>query len=341
MIEISVIVPVYNTEKYIRNCIESILCQEYQEIELILIDDGSTDNSAKICDEYTQVDNRVVVVHQKNSGVSSARNKGVEVAQGKRVMFLDSDDELENGAFSEIMGHIEKNDYDVVCWSLRTNQGKYTNMSADFSVANKNDKDALYDMRLRCFTGWSNDKKKDNSMHFIVTKLIKKSLLIENDLSFNTNLKYHEDTLLTTYVLQHAESILAINRHFYIRNIHDASATQGFCSTIDGVNKFSIELFTGFVETFYSTDKNYARAMVKFRLGWFLQALQLNIFHNKSNYSNWEQYKKLRDLMKHNFYIENVELKKTKLSLNIKMLYVLLKMKMTLPMYLAVKFKLV
>ncbi len=91
---ISYIVPVYNAEKYLSQCIESILSQKSTDIELILVDDGSTDGSLQICNEYKAKDSRVVVIHKENGGVSSARNKGLEAAHGKYIRFIDSDDKI-------------------------------------------------------------------------------------------------------------------------------------------------------------------------------------------------------------------------------------------------------
>ena len=92
--KISIISPVYNVEDYLKDCVESILNQTYKNIELILIDDGSTDNSGKICDEYASKDNRVKIVHKKNGGLSSARNAGLDIATGDYIFFVDSDDFL-------------------------------------------------------------------------------------------------------------------------------------------------------------------------------------------------------------------------------------------------------
>ena len=89
---ISVIVPIYNTEKYLRRCIDSVLAQTYKDFELLLIDDGSTDSSGAICDEYAALDARVSVFHKENGGVSDTRNYGLDLAQGKYLMFLDADD---------------------------------------------------------------------------------------------------------------------------------------------------------------------------------------------------------------------------------------------------------
>jgi len=96
---ITVIIPVYNVEKYLNRCIESIINQTYKNLEIILVDDGSTDNSGKICDEYALKDNRIKVIHKQNGGVSSARNKGLEVATGEYIGFVDSDDYIEKDMY--------------------------------------------------------------------------------------------------------------------------------------------------------------------------------------------------------------------------------------------------
>ena len=88
---VSIIVPIYNVEKYLSKCIDSILAQTYNDIEVILVDDGSPDNCPKICDEYAQKDNRVIVIHQKNAGVSAARNAGLKAAHGEYIGFVDPD----------------------------------------------------------------------------------------------------------------------------------------------------------------------------------------------------------------------------------------------------------
>ena len=95
MDKISVIVPFYNVEPYIRNCVDSIINQTYKNLEIILADDGSTDNSGKICDEYALKDNRIKVLHLKNGGPGIARNAGLDVATGKYIGYVDSDDYIE------------------------------------------------------------------------------------------------------------------------------------------------------------------------------------------------------------------------------------------------------
>ena len=111
---ISVIMPVYNVEKYITKAIQSVLNQTYKNFELILIDDGSTDKSRSICNDFKQKDNRINVVHQNNQGVSSARNKGIQIAKGDYIVFVDADDEISNNALETMYIEIVKTKVDIV-----------------------------------------------------------------------------------------------------------------------------------------------------------------------------------------------------------------------------------
>ena len=126
--KLSVIVPVYNVADYLKRGIGSILSQSYKDYELILVDDGSTDDSGRICDEYASIDERVKIVHQDNCGVSSARNAGLEIAQGEWVYFMDSDDELMEDALLTLMNGISA-DVDVV-------MGGYEEIDMDGKILN-------------------------------------------------------------------------------------------------------------------------------------------------------------------------------------------------------------
>lgn len=108
-IRISVIVPVYNVEKYLRKCIDSIISQTYTNLEIILVDDGSTDSSGFICDEYSRVDSRIIVVHKENGGLSDARNVGLDIASGIYISFVDSDDWLLKDMYEKLIEGAIKN----------------------------------------------------------------------------------------------------------------------------------------------------------------------------------------------------------------------------------------
>ena len=111
---ISVIVPVYNVEKYLRQCLDSVLAQTYRELEIILVDDGSTDGSGAICDEYATRDSRIKVVHQQNGGLSSARNAGLDLATGEYVAFVDSDDYIHETMLELLYQALVENNADTV-----------------------------------------------------------------------------------------------------------------------------------------------------------------------------------------------------------------------------------
>lgn len=113
MIVVSFIVPVYKVEKYLKRCVDSILSQTYRQLEIILVDDGSPDSCPQICDEYAKTDERVRVIHRKNGGLSAARNSGLEIATGKYVIFVDSDDYIEPQMAREMVDFCEKNDLDL------------------------------------------------------------------------------------------------------------------------------------------------------------------------------------------------------------------------------------
>lgn len=124
MIMISIIIPVYNTEKYLSMCVESILAQNYEDWELLLIDDGSTDQSSLICDDYALRDSRISVFHQMNSGVAAARNKGLDEASGKWILFIDSDDMLAmRESLDILMRYAIEDKYDVISGACLTCYG--------------------------------------------------------------------------------------------------------------------------------------------------------------------------------------------------------------------------
>lgn len=114
---ISIIVPIYNVEKYLKRCIDSIVNQSYQNLDIIFVDDGSPDRSGEICDEYAKLDSRVKVIHKTNGGLSDARNKGIEIASGDFVMFIDSDDWIELNTCEVIKNIICDNNADLVIFA--------------------------------------------------------------------------------------------------------------------------------------------------------------------------------------------------------------------------------
>lgn len=120
---ISVIVPVYNAESTLRRCVDSILKQSYQSFEIILIDDGSEDLSGRICDDYGKKDDRIIAIHQNNQGVSVARNRGLDIAKGEFITFIDSDDYVESDYLMVLFSGMVSYGVDICMTSLLVNEG--------------------------------------------------------------------------------------------------------------------------------------------------------------------------------------------------------------------------
>lgn len=187
--EISVIVPVYNAEKFLNQCIDSILTQDFSDFELLLIDDGSKDKSGKICDAYAQKDRRVKVFHKENEGVSAARNLGIDNAKGEYIAFIDSDDYIDADYFSILM----KDDiFDLVVTGY-TEIYPFKNSFSFDNVVSAESKISC--MLASCL---------NNELLFRVPwcKRYKLSILKANSVYFNPSLKYAEDTIFVfTYLL--------------------------------------------------------------------------------------------------------------------------------------------
>ena len=141
---ISVIVPVYNVEAYLGECIDSLIHQTYETLEIILVDDGATDASGAICDDYARRDGRIKVVHQPNQGLGGARNAGIEVAQGAYISFIDSDDYVELDTYRSLIEQVQKYGLDVISFHMKSlkrgkikeysdNSGKITLLAVSYT----------------------------------------------------------------------------------------------------------------------------------------------------------------------------------------------------------------
>lgn len=200
---ISIIVPVYNTEQYLLRCFDSILSQSFTDFELLLIDDGSTDGSGTICDSYAEKDNRIRVFHKENGGVSSARNLGLNEAQGEWICFVDSDDELlPNGL--QIMTDGISNEVDMIMAGYHEFEGE--TLLTDTSKFGKDGLISRNDALLMMYPSESMPY-----MGYPWGRLYKRNLVLEKDLSFDVHIKIKEDTL---FVVEYLCSIQ--NQVYYI-----------------------------------------------------------------------------------------------------------------------------
>lgn len=219
---ISIIVPVFNLEKYIDRCVKSILRQSYPNIELILVDDGSTDSSAKICKKYCECDPRVQLFRTGNKGVSSARNLGIARAAGVYIAFIDGDDTVEENYIEILYRCLILKNVDIVFCGIRTiyvdkNMVNTFRVDQDMDGFLKNDLGDLYTGKTYLAVGTP------------VCKLFKKSVILDYNLQFDTTLKNREDSLFAFSYLHFCEKYTATNKTYYNYYKNDrGSATERF-----------------------------------------------------------------------------------------------------------------
>ncbi len=210
---ISVIVPIYNAEKKLTRCIQSILNQTISDFELILVDDGSPDNCGAICDEYAEKDRRIVVIHQKNSGASAARNAGIAAAHGKYIGFIDSDDYISDNYFECLVNTaIEKETDIVMCnYTLVDKNGNMVNMFHGFITGTVFSRDQIEN------TLYKNIFNNENTVGYfsLCNKIFKKDFIKKNDIIINENMFFGEDMLFIMDCLQFCESIAFIENAGY------------------------------------------------------------------------------------------------------------------------------
>ena len=205
MPKVSIIVPVYKVEKYIGQCVDSILNQTFTDWECILVNDGSPDESGVVCDKYAHKDTRIKVIHKPNGGVSSARNAGLSTAQGEYVYFIDSDDYVEREALELSVSKAKQLEADIIVHGL-VNDYIYNRSSTAVKYISLPEKN--YSTILEMADRWGLLKGP-------VNKLFKKSIIQINALRFDESISYGEDTKFTFEYLAHCHSIAFVPMHLY------------------------------------------------------------------------------------------------------------------------------
>ena len=214
---LSIIIPVYNAELYLCECIDSILSQDFSDFELLLIDDGSKDNSGDICDRYAEKDSRVSVFHQENQGVCAARNIGLERAHGEWIAFVDADDLLTHGALRALHEATVGNDADIILAGAKVADGIGKNVRPLNSYTPTTSCDVLNMMEHGAVWGY----------------LFKTSVIHEHDIKFVPGLAYSEDSVFCLNIALYCNKIRVIADSVYIYRRNDTSA----CASTDGLKK--------------------------------------------------------------------------------------------------------
>lgn len=207
----SIIVPIYKVEQYIERCVQSILCQSYNNFELILIDDGSPDNCGAICRKYASIDKRIRLIHQKNKGISGARNTGLSLAEGEYLYFIDSDDWIEKNTLNILAKEIKTNYSDVIIFG-------YTEVTSDTKIKIRMAKEAAYKFNL--------DVVKENLIcdkwrNYVWNKCFKRKLFVGETFP---NGQVFEDLYIIPSIVYKAESISVIPDILYNYNKDNISS---------------------------------------------------------------------------------------------------------------------
>lgn len=214
MKKISIIIPIYNAEKYLKECLDSVITQDYQNIEAILVNDGSTDNSRSICEEYEKKDKRIKFLEQKNQGVSAARNFALKKATGDIIVFLDADDYFEQNAIKNIVESIGENDF--LCFGYKE---VYTNRTKRILKAeNINDKKTIKDSIM----------ENDGIGGYLWNKAFKSKIIKDNNILFRNDIHFCEDLVFVMEYFKYVKNALYIRKPLYNYRMRKSGATYNF-----------------------------------------------------------------------------------------------------------------
>lgn len=220
---VSIIVPVYNVKEYLEKCINSILNQTYENLEIIIVDDGSTDGSSDICDQFLEKDNRVFVIHKENGGVVSARQAGIEKAKGEYAIVIDSDDWIEPIMISELYTIAVENEADIVtsgCYRESDNTYGIITDGIKEGIYSGNNREFLYRNMFCC-----ENSDKLGIRASMATKLIRLSLLKKIHSKITNRICYSEDLAVSSVCCVYAETIVITHRTYYHYVMRTGSTT--------------------------------------------------------------------------------------------------------------------
>lgn len=299
MNKISIIIHIYNVEQYLPQCLDSIINQTYKNLEIILINDGSTDNSGKICDNYAKVDNRIHVFHKKNEGVSSARNLGLEKCTGDFIGFIDPDDFIELNMYELLYNEQQKTNADIVwsnyCFYYSLNKkipGEITsNITYNlFNIIEKNNfySDLFYKYQMKAY---------------LVNKLYKKELFSNIKFPYK---KTFEDLFIFIYLISKAAKISFINKILYYYRQRDNS----ICNQNNTHSIFNPDMIEAYIKSSidykYFSGNNRISNLLLFNT--YLYTLKNILFYQQRNiYQLEEKYiiSQLKLLLKTNIPLKN------------------------------------
>ena len=226
---VSVIVPVYNTESFLRKCLDSIINQTYTNFEAVLVDDGSTDRSGAICDEYALKDDRLKVIHQENQGVTMARIVGFDNCRGELIAFIDSDDYVSSDYLEQLSKPILNDGADIVCCDFYRVK-EHTMASLEKFVSDVFQGNSLRDFITNHFLFYQQTKGYGIPPG-LVTKMTRRCF-VKDGLLLGKGLWYGEDTIALLFIMQGCDKLVALSDRLYYYVEHDGETIKRYDSNL-------------------------------------------------------------------------------------------------------------
>ena len=268
---ISIIMPVYNAEKTLNRAIDSIISQTMIEWELILVDDGSTDDSPSICDKYKIIDDRIVVIHKKNAGVAAARQDGLDTTQGEYVIHADSDDWMDNNALAALYSTAITHDADVVLCDYYLQEGDSTIFIKQEPSNIKNHKKIAKDFSR-------------NLIGSLWNKLVRKEFIVKNGIRFIAGINYSEDLLFCYQMFLNPVKCVYLPKAFYHYVMQGSSITHA-------VSKMNIDARLMAYEKIKSilVDPIYMEDLKIFKFDVVIEALKSGLYNANEIFQMYEE----------------------------------------------------
>lgn len=221
--KISVVIPVYNVENYLHRCVDSVLNQTFQDLEIILVNDGSQDKSSEICDEYANKDKRIKVIHKKNARVSAARNDGIKMAKGKYISFIDSDDWIEPEMYQEMINKAKKLNLDFIMCDYKKKSNEYEDKRTQPIRGGYYSKDDIKNELFQCLIMFENIEFPPTISNWVC--LFNLEFLRKNYLYYDEDIHYCEDSILGSKIMFHANNFYYLKNHHYYNYFYNPTST--------------------------------------------------------------------------------------------------------------------
>lgn len=281
--KVSIIVPIYNSETYLKKCIESLINQTYQNIEIILINDGSSDNSQEIIDEFVSKDQRVKAFKKENSGVSDTRNIGISEAAGEFFLFVDSDDFIDLDYVDKSVKYIEDNNLDYLkCSYIEKNGAKENRIN-------------YYQNKIFTKNEIIVEISETDNFSSIGGVFVKKGIIIDNNIRFSKDYKFGEDMFFNYCVLVSSNKVgyLSTCNYYYVSNSGSVSSNI----SVDSLYKYFLDNLSVILKLDKVSEKNKANKILK----------KINIITKKYVFSKKSKFKTYKKILKKMLDNENVK----------------------------------